>query len=186
VGHLVCACEAVEQLGLDRVVLIPTNTPPHKEAEADPGAAHRLEMCRRAVAGDERLEASGIELERPGPSFTVDTLKELHARAPESELTFIVGGDMALSLSTWREPAEVLSLARLGVVERAGAARRDIAEALVPLGGAERVDYFTMPRIDISSTDLRRRVAAGRSIRYLVPDAVAGYIAERGLYREAG
>jgi nicotinate-nucleotide adenylyltransferase len=178
----VCALEAVDQLGLDRVVLVPTNTPPHKEAEADPGAAHRLEMCRCAVVDDERLAVSGLELERAGPSYTVDTLRALHAREPETELTFIVGGDMALSLSEWREPAEVLALARLGVVERAGATREAIARRLDAVGGADRVDHFTMPRLDISSTDLRRRVVGGRSIRHLVPGRVAGYVTAHELY----
>lgn len=182
-GHLVCAQEAVDQLGLARVVLMPTNTPPHKEAEADPGAALRVEMCRRAVEGDDSLAVSDLELSRPGPSFTVDTLKALHATQPESELTFIVGGDMAMSLPEWREPEQILALARLGVVARAGAARADIEARLAAFGGRGRVDHFTMPRLDISSTDLRRRVAHGRPIRYLVPDTVADFVAERGLYR---
>jgi nicotinate-nucleotide adenylyltransferase len=180
----VCAQEAVVALGLDRVLLLPTNTPPHKEAEADPGAAHRAEMCRRAAAGDQCLGVCDIELERPGPSYTVDTLRELNAREPESELTFIVGGDMALSLSEWREPEQVLALARLGVVERAGAARADIEARLAPLGAEGRIDYFAMPRLDVSSTELRRRVSAGLPIRYLVPSAVAEYVEEHGLYRE--
>jgi nicotinate-nucleotide adenylyltransferase len=180
----VCAQEAVIALALDRVLLLPTNTPPHKEAEADPGAAHRVEMCRRAVGDDPRLGVCDIELERPGPSYTVDTLRELHAREPESELTFIVGGDMALSLSEWRAPDAVLAMARLGVSERAGAPRADIEARLAAFGAAGRIDYFAMPRIDISSTDLRRRVAAGRPIRYLVPEAVAAYVEEQGLYRE--
>ena len=181
VGHLICAQEAREQLGLDRVELVPVHSPPHKEVPADPGADVRLELCRAAVAGDDGLGICEIELEREGPSFTVDTLRALHAE--DRELTFIVGGDMALSLPSWREPAEILRLARLGVAERVGTLRPDIQECLAPLGGGDRVDFFAMPLIEISSTDVRRRVAAGEPVRYLVPDAVAEAIERQGLYR---
>jgi nicotinate-nucleotide adenylyltransferase len=184
VGHLVCAQEAREQLGLARVLLVPAGTPPHKEVDDDPGSEHRAEMCRRAAADADWLEVSNLELERPGPSYTVDTLGELHARTPGDELTFIVGGDMAMSLPSWHEPAEVLRLARLGVAERAGAARGAIAAALEPF--AARVEFFAMPRIDVSSTDVRRRARARRPMRWLVPDGVVEYIAEHGLYRPGG
>ena len=177
-GHLACAAEAAEQLGLDRVDLLPVAVPPHKAIAADPGPDVRLELCRLAVAGDERLGACDAEVRRGGPSFTVDTLRELDG---SDELTFIVGGDMALSLSTWREPAEILRRARLGVAERGNISRTEIEHALAPLGPAS-VDFFTMPRIDISSTDVRARLAAGRSVRHLVPGPVADAIAQRGLY----
>ena len=183
VAHLVCAAEAYDQLGLDVVLLVPTAVPPHKEAPEDPGAAHRAAMCDLAVEGDDRLRVSRIELERGGPSYTVDTLRALHERDPENELTFIVGGDMAHSLPTWREPEEILRLSRVAVAERAEVRRADIAERLAGLDGAERVSFFDMPRIDVSSSEIRRRAAAGRSIRYLVPEAVASYVADRGLYR---
>jgi nicotinate-nucleotide adenylyltransferase len=182
IGHLVCAQEALSQLELDRVELIPVQTPPHKELPDDPGVDVRLEMCRLAVAGDSRLTVSDVEAVRPGPSYTVDTLEAL---AGEDDLTFIVGGDMAWSLPAWREPGKVMSLARLGVAEREGVRRADILEHLsgaLP-GAADRIDFFDMPRLDISSSDIRRRVGAGRSIRYLVPDAVAGYVESEGLYR---
>jgi nicotinate-nucleotide adenylyltransferase len=182
-AHLVCAAEAHDQLGLDRVLLVPTARPPHKEVPDDPGAEHRAAMCELAVAGDDRLGVSRIELERAGPSYTVDTLRTLHERSPEDDLTFIVGGDMAHSLPTWHDPEGILGLARLAVAERAEVRRADIAERLEGLSGADRVTFFDMPRIDIASSELRRRVAEGRSIRYLVPDPVGSYIAERGLYR---
>jgi len=180
-GHLLCASEAVDQLGLERVVLIPVAVPPHKEAQDDPGGEERAVLCELAVAGDERLGVSRLELERGGASYTVDTLRALHAIDPEDDLTFIVGGDQALRLPTWREPREVLRLAALAVAERSGAARRDIVERLEGLP-TDRVRFFDMPRLDVSSSAVRRRVAAGRSIRYLVPDGVADRIAERGLY----
>jgi nicotinate-nucleotide adenylyltransferase len=182
IGHLVCASLAIEALELDRVLLVPVNEPPHKAPDADPGVEHRIELCRLAVAGDERLGVSLVDAEVPGPSFTVDTLSRLHDRCPGDHLTFIVGGDMALSLPTWREPAAILELSELGVAEREGVRRADIAERLSELG-TENVRFFDMPRIDVSSSLIRRLVAAGRPIRYLVPDPVAGYIERVGLYR---
>jgi nicotinate-nucleotide adenylyltransferase len=180
----VCAQEAWSELGLDRVVFVPVHEPPHKEAERDPGVEHRVELCRRAVAGDERFSVSRVEVDVPGPSYTVDTLRRLHESSPEDELTFIMGGDMAHALPTWHEPEAVLSLATLGVAEREGVGRNDIAERLAGLAGAERIRFFDMPRIDISSSMIRHRVASGRPIGYLVPDAVAAYVDSAGLYRE--
>jgi nicotinate-nucleotide adenylyltransferase len=184
-GHLIMAQEALVQLGLDLVVLMPVSAPPHKELVAadEPGAQARLELCRLAVEGDERLAVSDLEVRRGGPSFTVDTLKELHERDPEHELTFILGGDMAHGLPSWREPEAVLSLARLAVAERKGVRREDLAARLRGLRGAERLVFFDMPRIDLSSSGIRERIAAGRPIRYLVPDAVGAEIAARGYYR---
>jgi nicotinate-nucleotide adenylyltransferase len=188
IGHLIMAQEAYVRLGLDRVVLVPVHVPPHKPlaGDDDPGPETRLALCRLATAGDDRFEVSDIEARRPGPSFTVDTLRELHERDPEHDLTFIVGGDMAESLPRWREPEAVLALARLAVAERAELRREQIARRLAGLAGAvDRVTFFDMPRIDVSSSAVRARVAAGEPIRYLVPDAVAAQIAERGYYRAA-
>jgi nicotinate-nucleotide adenylyltransferase len=184
-GHLVMAQEALDQLGLDRVVFMPVAVPPHKEAREDPGAQARVELCRLAVADDERFAVSDLEVRRGGASFTVDTLRELHELEPEHDLTFIVGGDMAQSLPAWREPEAVLALARLAVAEREGVHREDIARRLAPLHSGDRVAFFDMPRIDVSSSAIRRRVAEERPIRYLVPDAVAAAIAALDLYRTA-
>ena len=167
-GHLVCAQEAHTQLGLDRVVFMPVHEPPHKEVESDPGVDHRVALCRLAVADDLRFVVSRLEADTPGRSYTVDTLRGLHESSPGDELTFIMGGDMAYSLSTWHEPEAVLSLATLGVAEREGIRRADILEQLAGLAGADRIRFFDMPRLDISSTAVRRRVAAGRPVRYLV------------------
>jgi nicotinate-nucleotide adenylyltransferase len=185
IGHLVMAQEALDQLELERVVLMPVAIPPHKEAQEDPGVAARVDLCRLAMSGDERFEVSTLEVDRGGASFTVDTLRELHDLEPEHDLTFIVGGDMAQSLPAWREPEAVLALATLAVAEREGVRREDIARRLEPLHDGDRVVFFDMPRIDVSSSAIRRRVAEGRPIRYLVPDAVNEAIAERGLYRQA-
>jgi nicotinate-nucleotide adenylyltransferase len=181
-GHLVMAQEALDQLSLDRVVLMPVSAPPHKEAADDPGAGVRAELCRLAVAGDERFAVSLLEIDRGGPSYTADTLRRLHASHPEHELTFIVGGDMALSLPAWREPEVVLRLARLAVAEREEVRREDVVQRLAPLHGGDRVVFFDMPRVDVSSSAIRERVADGRPIRYLVPDAVADAIAGGELY----
>ena len=184
IGHLVCASEAAAQLELRRVLLTPVALAPHKAVAAgDPGPQLRLELCRLAVAGDERLGVCDLEVRRGGPSYTVDTLRELHARTPEDDLTFIVGGDIAVGLASWREPEAVLELATLAVAERDGAARREIAARLRDaFPGAPEPRFFDMPRIDVSSSLVRGRVAAGRPIRYLVPDAVAERIAREGLY----
>lgn len=187
IGHLICAQEAHAQLALDRVVLMPAGQPPHKQVSADPGAEARLAMCEAAVGDDERFAVSRLELDRAGRSYTVDTLKALHDQHPQDDLTFIVGGDMARSLPTWREPEAVLELATLAVAERAGSEREDIRGELRGLvtatGTDERVRFFDMPRIDVSSSLVRERVATGRPIRYLVPDAVAAAIAQNGWYR---
>jgi nicotinate-nucleotide adenylyltransferase len=183
-AHLVCASEAREQLALDEVVLVPTGIPPHKEIDDDPGARHRLQMCRLAIAGHEDwLSVSAIEVERPGPSYTVDTLREINATRPGDQLTFIVGGDMAWSLPSWKEPEAILELAAMAVAERAGGRREEVRSRLAGLAGADRVRYIDVPRLDISSSALRRGIHAGRSADFLVADAVGAYIEREGLYR---
>ena len=182
-AHLVCAQEALIQLDLDRVLLVPVAVAPHKPIEADPGVEHRVAMCEAAVAGDDRLGVSRADADRDGPSYTVDLLRALSG---DDELTFIVGGDMAFSLPAWRDPEGVLALSRIGVAEREGVRRADISERLAGLAGAaQRVRFFDMPRLDISSSLIRRRAGAGLPLRYLVPDAVAAYIDRERLYRPA-
>jgi nicotinate-nucleotide adenylyltransferase len=184
IGHLVCAQEAWSQLGLDRVLLVPVHTPPHKEAQDDPGVEARVELCELAVAGDPRLGVSRVDADVPGASWTVDTLRRLHERHPEHALTFVVGGDMARSLPSWRDPEAILELAELGVAEREEVRRADIVETLAGLPGArDRVRFFAMPRLDVSSTLVRRRAAAGQPIRYLVPDPVAEAVQRTRMYR---
>ena len=181
-GHLVCAQEAYRELELDCVMLIPARIPPHKPVEAEPGAHHRLALCRLAVAGDDRFSVSDIELNREGPSFTVDTLQELTYQASDTELVLIVGGDIAAGLPRWREPERVLELATVAIAKRRGTARSTVQDALDSLQGGQRASFFAMPRIGVSSTMIRRRVRAGLPIRYLVPDAVGDYIQQEGLY----
>jgi nicotinate-nucleotide adenylyltransferase len=185
IGHLICAQEAWAQLGLDRVLLVPVHAPPHKEAPGDPGVEARVALCEAAVAGDERLGVSRVDADVSGRSYTVDTLNRLHDARPDDQLTFIVGGDMAASLPQWREPQAILELCTIGAAARDGVGRDEVLDRLdreLP-GASDRIRFFDMPRIDVSSTLIRRRVAAGEPVRYLVPDAVDSYIERKGLYR---
>jgi nicotinate-nucleotide adenylyltransferase len=181
-AHLVCAQEAHRELGLERVLWVPARIPPHKTIEHEPGPEHRLEMCRLAVAGDDRFSVTDMELQRDGPSFTVDTLQVLKTQAPQDELVLILGGDIAAGLPEWNSPERVLELATVAIARRRGTTRGAVEQALGRLRGGDRAQFFAMPRIGISSTMLRRRVAAGHSIRYFVPDQVEAYIQRHGLY----
>ena len=177
------AQEAVAQLGLDGVLLVPAGEAPHKRIEPEPGSDVRLEMTRLAVADDELLEASDVEVAREGPSFTFRTLELLAEERPDDERWFLMGADVAASIESWREPKRVLGLAGLGVAARAGTVLDEVEAALERLGEGHH-EVIRMPEIGVSSTRVRRRVAQGRPIRYLVPDAVVDYIGEQGLYRE--
>jgi nicotinate-nucleotide adenylyltransferase len=161
---------------------MPARTPPHKPVEDEPGVRHRLELCRLAIRGDDRFTVSDLELARPGPSFTVDTLEELSAQAPHNELVLIVGGDIAAGLPGWREPERVLALATLAVAKRRGTALEAVESALESLPGGERARFFRMPQIGVSSTIVRGRARAGQPIRYIVPDGVREYIERHRLY----
>lgn len=171
--------EARDQLGLDAVRLVPAGTPPHKRIE-DPGSQVRLELCELAAVDEPGLGVLRDEVRRSGPSYTVDTLRGLHAAG--DELTFIIGGDQAMGLPGWREPETVLSLARIAVANRGDIPQEDVLERCSGLLGFQRIRFFDMPRLDISSSMIRARIAAGRPIRHLVPAAVAGRIATEGLY----
>jgi nicotinate-nucleotide adenylyltransferase len=184
-GHLVCAQEASAQLRLDSVLFVPVGEAPHRAVEDDPGPDLRVEMCELAVAGDERFSVSRIEIERGGPSYTVDTLRALRERAPDESHVLVMGADQAGSLPDWHEPEELLRLAVVAVAEREGARREEVRSAVAGLGGADRLGFFDMPRIDISSTLVRERTRLGAPIRYLVPDRVAELIEQRGLYRQS-
>jgi nicotinate-nucleotide adenylyltransferase len=181
-GHLALAQEAFARLGLGEVLLVPTGRAPHKRIEDDPGSDVRLEMTRLAVAGDERLGVSGLETESDEPSYSYRTLELLREQRPDEELFFVMGADAAAGLESWRRPERILELARLGVAGRRGVGRSEVEAALERLGGAGRAEFLDMPQIEVSSTMVRRRVAGGRPIRYMVPDPVAELIADRGLY----
>jgi nicotinate-nucleotide adenylyltransferase len=184
-GHLVLAQEAAAQLGLGRVLLVPTGRAPHKEIPDDPGPRVRLEMVQAAASGSDLLEAEAREVDAAersdGASYTADTLEEL-SRDADGEVVWIMGADSAAGLEGWRSPERVLELARLAIATRAGVESSEVKAVLERLGGSDRAQFIEMPEIGISSTMLRARVAAGRPIRYLVPEAVAELIAQRGLY----
>jgi nicotinate-nucleotide adenylyltransferase len=181
-GHLILAQEAFVQLELDRVVLMPYGEPSHRVLEDDPGPDARLTMCEYAFGADARFSVSSLEVDRGGPAYTVDTLRALAARDDVDELVLILGGDQAASLGSWRAPAEVLSLAVLAVAERDEWKRTSIAESLGSLCSPDRVRFFSMPRVDISSSLVRSRARDGLPIRYLVPDKVANYVGAQSLY----
>jgi nicotinate-nucleotide adenylyltransferase len=182
-GHLALAQEALWQLGLREVVLVPTGQAPHKRIADDPGKEQRLAMTRLAAADDERFSVSSLEVEREGPSYTYETLEELAKERGDSELVFVMGADAAVGLESWREPERVVELARVAVARRSGVADADVAAVLRSLGAAERATMLEMPQFGVSSSAVRERAAAGRPLRYLVPEPVARFIEEKGIYR---
>lgn len=181
-GHLILAESCREACALDRLWFVVTATPPHKTGERTP-VAHRLEMARIATAGHAVFEVSEIEARDDGPHYSFRTLEGLARDRPGDDLFFLIGADSLVDLPTWRRPERLAELATIVVVNRPGI---DAAETAAPvdLGPAARpLRLVTVPPIGISSTDLRRRVAEGRSIRYQVPRGVEAYIREHALYQ---
>jgi nicotinate-nucleotide adenylyltransferase len=193
VGHLALARHARSELGLERVLLMPANLAPNKPAvKDDPGPDHRLRMCRLAVAEESGVETSALEVERGGTSYTVDTVQAIHDARPDAELTLIVGADTARTLPCWREPRRLLDmLTCLAVAERDELDLEETRTELTPLmagsePGSDRAPRLTalrMAPVAVSSSAVRRRIAAGEPVAELVGERVAGYIAEHGLYR---
>jgi nicotinate-nucleotide adenylyltransferase len=184
IGHLVLAQEAAAQLGLRFVHLVPTGRAPHKVIADDPGMATRLELTRLAAVENELLRVTPVEVdaasEGDGPSYTVETLEKL-AR-DHKELVLLMGADVAAHLEQWHEPERVVELARVGIANRPGSAVDDAEAALERLGAADRMALIDMPALDVSSTQIRRRVAQGRPVRYLVTDGVLELIEAARLY----
>lgn len=182
-GHLALAQEALWQLGLEEVVLMPTGEAPHKRIADDPGREQRLAMTRLAAADDPRFSVSTLEVEREGPSYTYETLELLADELGDKELVFVVGADAAIGLESWREPRRVIDRARLAVARRAGVSDAEVAAVLKSLGAEDRATMLEMPQFGVSSSSVRERAAAGRPLRYLVPEPVARFIEEKGIYR---
>ena len=176
-GHLRAAEIVREALLLDEVVFVPTGVPPHRAAPAASGL-NRYAMVALAASGRASFVPSDIELGRPGPSYTVETVAQIRAWRPGTEVVLIVGSDNLPMIAEWREPQRLLELCTVAVVERPGSGPADAGG--LPAGRLHRVEGTALP---IASRDLRERVRAGRSVRYLVPDGVADYIDKRGLYR---
>lgn len=186
-GHLLLAECAREQLHLDRVLFVPTATPPHKVEQAMTPGRDRVEMLRLATGGVEAFEVNSYEVDRGGVNYTYETLAHFHAEDSQAELFFLLGADMFTDLPNWRHPERVCELALPVAVGRPGWARIDEA-ILAGIVSPERFEAIRahrvdMPLVDLSSTDIRRRVAAGLSIRYRVPRAVEMYIYSQRLYR---
>ncbi|HXK09024.1 MAG TPA: nicotinate-nucleotide adenylyltransferase [Vicinamibacteria bacterium] len=178
-GHLRAAETAREGAGLDVVAFLPSAVPPHRGAALS-AAADRLAMARLATASQPRFEAWDTELRRPGPSYTVETVQALLAARPSDVLFLVVGTDTWPEMTTWREPERLLSLVEVVVVDRPGYPAPPPTAPFPSARGVRRADGPSLP---ISATAVRERVHEGLSVRYLVPDPVAQYIAERGLYR---
>ncbi len=182
-GHLALAQEALWQLGLREVVLVPTGQAPHKRIVDDPGRELRMAMTRLAAADDQRFSVSSLEVEREGPSYTYETLEMLAEEKGDTELVFVMGADAAVGLESWRNPERVVGLARIAVARRAGVSEADVGAALRSLGAEGRATILEMPQFGVSSSAVRERAAAGRPLRYLVPEPVARFIEEKGTYR---
>lgn len=182
-GHLALAQEALWQLGLREVVLVPTGQAPHKRIADDPGRELRMTMTRLAAADDSRFSVSGLEVEREGPSYTYETLEMLAEEKGDTELVFVMGADAAVGLESWRSPERVVELARIAVARRAGVSEADVAAAMRSLGAEGRATMLEMPQFGVSSSAVRERAASGRPLRYLTPEPVARFIEEKGLYR---
>jgi nicotinate-nucleotide adenylyltransferase len=183
VGHLMIAEAAREALALDRVLFVPAGLPPHKPAAEVTPVEHRVAMVELAIAGNAAFELSRVEVDRPGPSFTVDTVERL---AADADVVVILSAETFHELPTWHEPERLFAAARVAVVPREGYPAPDRAWLAATFPGREdRVAYVKAPHLGLSSTAIRERVASGRSIRYVVPDAVAAYIADHHLYRAA-
>lgn len=181
-GHLILAELAAEGLALDCVLFVPAADPPHKGA-LRASAEHRTAMVERAIAGNPRFALSRVDLDRPGPHYSVDMLRLLKVEHPQAEFVFLLGGDSLRDLPTWSRPNELIALARLGVMRRPGSTP-DLARLERDIPGIRaRIDWIDAPRIEISASALARRVSAGLSIRYQTPDAVRAYIEEHHLYR---
>jgi nicotinate-nucleotide adenylyltransferase len=185
-GHLILAEQCREACRLDRVLFVPAGQPPHKSDRQITPGKQRLEMVDLAIAGHASFTASNIELERPGPSYSVDTLEELARQNPDDELFFLIGSDSLTDLPYWYQPQRVASLATLVVATRPGNERPDV-EPLRAVIGPEAVQRLLehlveIPLVEISSSLVRKRVAQGQSIRYLVPRAVECYIEIHTLY----
>lgn len=184
-GHLILAETAADSLGLDLVLFVPAADPPHKAAQdIRSPVAHRVAMVEQAIAGNRRFALSRVDVDRPGPHYTVDMLRLLRTEYPRSELVLLIGADSLRDLPTWSRPDELITLATLGVMPRPGVGP-DVAALEQRIPGVDwRIRWIDAPLIDVAATDLAQRIAEGRSVRYQLPDAVCDYIQEHSLYRK--
>jgi nicotinate-nucleotide adenylyltransferase len=183
-GHLILASEACTQLNLSRLLWVLTPNPPHKLSQVITSVEHRLEMLQRAIADNPAFELSRLELERPGPHYTLDTVRIVQEQFPLADIVLIIGGDSLRDLPTWRFAADLVSACReIGVMRRPGDSA-DLAalESLLP-GLRTKIRFVDAPLLEIASSEIRRRVAEGISVRYYLPPAVYEYIQKERLYQ---
>ena len=173
-GHLVAASEAASAFHLAKVIFVPTGEPWQKQTITD--SEHRYQMTQLAIAGNEHFDISRVDVDRPGPTFTVDTLRDIAAEHPEAELFFITGADSISQIGTWKDAEEIWELAHFVGVTRPGHSLQ------VPKSPHGAVSLLEIPALAISSTDIRARVKAGKPIDYLLPEAVIEYIKQNNLY----
>jgi nicotinate-nucleotide adenylyltransferase len=185
IGHLILAEQCREQCRLDELWFLPAGTPPHKPAGSVAPGNQRAEMIEFAIAGHPKFSVNRMELSREGRSFTVDTLRQLHSEDPSRELFFLIGADSLADLPLWRDPAGIAELATIVAVNRGDRPLPELAPLRSKLGDRvlDRIQIVAMPGIDLSSTDIRRRVREGKSIRFMTPRACEVYIQQHGLYR---
>jgi nicotinate-nucleotide adenylyltransferase len=186
-GHLALAEECLAAANLDELWLVPAASPPHKGGKKLSRFDQRKEMLELAIAGNEKFKVEPMEADRPGPSFTIDTLLEIQKRKPNDELFLIIGGDSALEFSTWKDPAKIASLATIIVRIRPGFSmpteQEFISQLGKELGVVPKVIFVAGPPfLDVSSSLLKERVSNNKSIRYLLPRAVEVYIQQKKLY----
>jgi nicotinate-nucleotide adenylyltransferase len=180
IGHLVLAQYARDALDLACVLFVPAADPPHKD-QLRHGIEHRLPMLELAVAGNDKFVISRVDVDRPGPHYTVDMIRILQAQQPDTEFYFLMGGDSLHHLPEWYHPLELIALCKLAVMARPGTEVEPDLRALPGL--AERVVVIDSPMLGFSSTEIAERLEAGRSVRYLVPDSVLTYIQDHRLYQ---
>jgi len=186
-GHIILAYDAMEHFRLDELLFLPCSSPPHKQARNMALAGHRLAMLKAAVRPEPRFKVLSLEIERGGKSYSVDTLKALKAERPSDRFFFVIGADMLLELHTWKNVYELLELCEFVTMDRPGSSlkslRRGGLKLHAPWPGRLRKNIFKGHRVDISSSEIRKRVAKGRPFRHLVPPAVERYILANKLYR---
>lgn len=182
-GHLVLAEQCREQCQLDEVWFVPAAIPPHKQDMLISPAKARCDMIEFAIAGNSQFKLSRVELDRPGLSYTVATLEQLQAEVSTRELFLLVGADSIRDLPAWRQPDRIQELATIVAVNRGRTAPTEEQRQALHPTVADRIRFVDMPGVEISATDIRQRVAEGRSIRYLVPRAVESYILQHRLYQ---
>ncbi|PJF40535.1 MAG: nicotinate-nucleotide adenylyltransferase [Chloroflexi bacterium] len=183
IGHLILAEYSAEALALDHLLFVPAADPPHKQDQAKTPIAHRLAMLERALADNPRFELSRVDVDRPGPHYTLDMVKIIRDQYDNPELFFIMGGDSLYDLPTWHQPEKIIEICQLAIIRRPfSEIDATMHDAIIP-GLSQRLVIIDAPLLEISSTQIVHRLSQGKSVRYLVPEAVLDYIAAHNLYQ---